>query len=269
MVEFYANPNKKVEIELGGKKYLRHAVKTHFVTPGESYIELFKNYVKPIYEEGDIVSVSEKVISMCQNRICYAKDIKIGFFARFLSKFVRVTPAGEAVGNPYKMQLAINLAGLPRVIFAAICAGVGRLFKRKGIFYKIVDNGISGIDGFCRDAFDYYVDKGIFLPDDPCRVCDEIKAELGISCMVVDANDLGVEILGKSSDINLGFEELRALIKDNPAGQGGQQTPIILIRAAEKMEMKAIEKNCGDENLEDGMNIVGSELRVALTAIKS
>ena len=48
--------------------------------------------------------------------------------------------------------------------------------------------------------------------------------------MIVDANDLGQEILGHSSDITLSNEELRQLIRDNPCGQGKQFTPIVLIR---------------------------------------
>ena len=48
--------------------------------------------------------------------------------------------------------------------------------------------------------------------------------------MIVDANDLGQEVLGYSSDIKLSCSELKELIKDNPAGQGKELTPIILIR---------------------------------------
>lgn len=48
--------------------------------------------------------------------------------------------------------------------------------------------------------------------------------------MIVDANDFGREILGKSKDINLSDEELKEIIKDNPAGQENELTPLILIR---------------------------------------
>ena len=51
-----------------------------------------------------------------------------------------------------------------------------------------------------------------------------------MSCMIVDANDLGQEVLGHSSDIKLSDEELKGLIRDNPSGQGKELTPIILIR---------------------------------------
>jgi hypothetical protein len=229
-MEFRVNPGKNVEIKVGDRIYIRHSVKTHFVSEGEDYIEVVKKYVSPIYQEGDIISISEKIIAMCQNRVLSMKDLKLGFWAKFLSKFVNVTPAGEAVGNPYKIQIAIKLAGLPRILFAAICAGIGKLFGKRGIFYKIAGNGISGIDGFCRDAFDYYLDKGILNPENPDGVCNDIKDKLGIDCMIVDANDLGVDILGKSSSIKYSVEELAGMIKDNPAGQANQQTPITLIR---------------------------------------
>ena len=50
--------------------------------------------------------------------------------------------------------------------------------------------------------------------------------------MIVDANDLGQELLGYSSKMQeeLTEEEMLEIIKDNPAGQGRELTPIILIR---------------------------------------
>lgn len=239
MSEFYANPNKKVEIVVGDKVYLRHAVKTHFVKPNESYIDIVKQYVTPIYNPGDIISISEKIIAMCQNRIIYKNNIKLSFWAKFLSKFVNVTPAGEAVGNPYKMQLAIESSGLLRILFAAACAAVTRPFGIKGVFYKIAGNGVSGIDGFCTDAFECYNEMGILNPSDPDKVCNEIRDKLGIECIIVDANDLNIEVLGRSNGISHDEEYLKAMIKDNPAGQGGQQTPITLIRECNHDELVA------------------------------
>ena len=40
-MEFHANEGKKVEIEVNGEVYLRHAIKTRFVKQGDSYIDLF------------------------------------------------------------------------------------------------------------------------------------------------------------------------------------------------------------------------------------
>ena len=65
-MEFKALEGKNVEIDVNGEKYLRHAIKTHYIQLGESYIDIIEKYVKPIYEEGDILSISEKIISLCQ-----------------------------------------------------------------------------------------------------------------------------------------------------------------------------------------------------------
>ncbi len=51
--------------------------------------------------------------------------------------------------------------------------------------------------------------------------------------MIVDSNDFGQVILGKSDDIKLDDKTLQQIIRDNPAGQGQQRTPIILIRKKE------------------------------------
>ena len=229
-MEFFANEGKNVEIEVNGKMYLRHAIKTRFVQIGESYIDVFREYVLPIYEQGDIVSSSEKIIALCQNRIVKREDVKIGFWAKFLSKFASKPDTGVAVGETIKMQYAINKAGLFKVIYASIASAVTKLFGKKGVFYKIVGPEVAGLDGFYNKVWEQYGDIGIEIPENSSKVCDEIKEELGISCMIVDANDLGQEILGHSSDITLSEEELIGLVKDNPAGQGKQLTPIILIR---------------------------------------
>ena len=230
-MEFFANEGKNVEINVNGKTYLRHAIKTRFVKQGENYIEIFKEYVSPIYEEGDIVSSSEKIISLCQNRVIKREDLKIGFWAKFLSKFAcRKNRGGYGVGMPINMQYAINKVGLLRVIFASIAGGITKLFGVKGVFYKIAGREVSGLDGFYDGAWKEYKDIGIELPENPNLVCKEIKDKLGITCMIVDSNDFGQEILGKSEDLTLSEEELKGLIKDNPAGQGQELTPIILIR---------------------------------------
>jgi hypothetical protein len=147
-----------------------------------------------------------------------------------LSRFVTISPAGKGVGNPFKMQAAIKCAGLLRILFAAACGMVGKIFGIKGIFYIIAGNGVAGIDGFNNEVFQEYEDIGILNPVDPDKVCREIYEELGIVSMIVDANDIDVVILGKLDNIKYSNDELKSMIRDNPAGQSNQQTPFILIR---------------------------------------
>lgn len=219
-------------VSTGGSEFERIAIQTHFVKQGESYLELINKYVMPFYEKGDVLSISEKIISMCQNNTVSKKDVKLGFWAKFLSKFASSNNRGVAMDEPYKLQLAINLAGLPRILFASICSAVTKLFGKKGVFYKIAGHDIDGIDGFyMHSSFDVYHDIALLNPKNPSKVCSEIENAFQVKCMIVDANDFGVNILGKSKGIeSLSDEFLISLVKDNPAGQSDELTPIILIK---------------------------------------
>ena len=59
-----------------------------------------------------------------------------------------------------------------------------------------------------------------------------------MSCLIVDANDLGQELLGCSDDLreSIPAEDLIKFVRDNPSGQGKELTPIILIRPLENFE---------------------------------
>ena len=98
-MEFHANEGKSVNIEVNGKTYARHAIHTHFVQVGESYIDLVEKYVKPLWQPGDLLSSSEKIIGLCQKRVVYKKDMKVGRLARFLSRFASHSSAGIGVDS--------------------------------------------------------------------------------------------------------------------------------------------------------------------------
>jgi len=230
-MEFIANPKKNVEIVSNGKTYERHAIHTHFVEIGEDYIDLVNRYVKPLYEEGYILSISEKIIALCQKRVVYRKDMKISWLAKFLSRFaIQHNSAGIGVGEVCKMQFAIDHCGALKVLWAAVCAGFGKLVGKRGIFYKIVGMEVTGLDGFYPDVFPVYGEYGIRLPEDPTGVCNEIYEKTGVVSMLVDANDITRDVLGKADCLKLSDEQLCDIIRDNPAGQSDQLTPFILIR---------------------------------------
>ena len=230
-MEFNANAKKNVAIETSTGTYLRHAIETHFVGIGEDYIELVERYVKPLYEEGDLLSISEKIVALCQERVVYRKDMKISFLAKLLSRFaIQHNSAGIGVGEVCKMQFAIDECGALKVLWAAICAGFGTLVGRRGIFYEMVGMEVTGLDGFYPDVFPVYGDYGIRIPENPVGVCNEIYEKTGIRAMIVDANDITRDILGKGDTVTLTDEELCEIIRDNPAGQEDQCTPFILIR---------------------------------------
>lgn len=231
-MELSANENKQVTRTVEGKDYQRFALKTRFVEIGDDYLDVIREYALPYVQPGDFLSISEKIIALCQKRIVYRKDIHPGFWAKLLCRFVHVTPAGPGAGTPHKMQLIIDICGLPRVLFAAFCSAVTKLFGKKGVFYDVCGHEVEGIDGLIDYdiSFKEYVNYGILNPENPNGVCREIEEKLGIPCMIVDACDISVAILGKSDGVTLPKETLAEIIRDNPAGQDDQHTPLILIR---------------------------------------
>ena len=230
-MEFIANKNKNVSIETSTGTYDRCAIHTHFIEIGEDYNELVERYVKPYWQEGDLLAVAEKIVSLCQNNVIPKKDVKVSGMARFLSRFAtQHNSAGIGVGDVYKMQYAIDINGKAKVFFAAVCAGFGKLVGKKGIFYDMVGDEVRGLDGFYPDVFPIYGEFGIPLPKDPDGVCNEIYAKTGIETIIIDANDFTRDILGKGDTVKLTDEQLCEIIRDNPAGQDDQCTPFILIR---------------------------------------
>lgn len=229
-MELTMNEGHPVEVEVGGRRYARHAIHTRFVEIGESYLDLIREYVLPVWQPGDLLSSSEKVVALCQGRVVYEEDVKPGLLARFLAPFASGTPDAFGVKHPAKMQFAINECGAARVLWATICAGVAKLFGRTGVFYEMTGREVAGLDGFYGAEFDTYAHMGARIPADPDGVCDEVERELGVRMMIVDANNINVEILGKSSSLPWSEDELKAMIADNPAGQGTELTPFILIR---------------------------------------
>jgi len=205
-------------------------IRTHFITISDNLDSIVSRYALFNARANDIIVLCEKIVSIIQKRIVYKKDIKLGFWAKFLSKFAMKTPYGFSVGNPYKMQIAINLAGLPRILFASFLSGTGKLLGVRGIFYKVAGHQISQIDGFYGKAFSQYSEMGILGSKDSDRVCQELKDKFGFSFVIADVNDLGGNIIGKSSDLKNKDKEILAALKNNPAGQSNQQTPIVIIR---------------------------------------
>lgn len=229
-MEVYHNPGKKPVIRVSSQVWLRHAVRTHFIQVGEDYLGLIRQYVLPVYQPGDLVAVSEKAAALCQGRVIRREEIHITGLARLLARCVHQTPAGPGMGLPLKMQFALDLLGRRKVLWAAVRAGLDKLRGVRGTFYRLLGPEVRGLDGFYGRDNPAYADLGIRIPADPEGLCDQVYRETGVLSFLVDANDLGAELLGKAAAIQEPPELLTALVADNPAGQGCQQTPFLLLR---------------------------------------
>lgn len=224
------NPNKQLSVRVEGRNYDRYPIHTHFVQLGEDYLELVRFYALHDYEPGDVLCISEKIISICQKNIIPKEQLKISPMARFLSRFACQSSIGIGVNNIYKMQVAINLCGRMKIFYAAVVGGIGKLFGRRGLFYEIAGQEVEGLDGFYGEYFEPYANFGILLPENPEQVCMDIYRTLGIRCIIADINDFTGSILARSPGVTQSDETLYGILKDNPAGNSNQQTPLLLIR---------------------------------------
>ncbi len=214
-----------------GKRYQRYAIQTHFVEVNESNVALVEKYVRPLYQQGDVLSFGAKVMCMCTGNVRTRDQVKPGFFAKMMWRFAGINSTGVGMHEPYKLQLVIDMVGLPRVLLAAFLSAVTRPFGVKGLFYKVCGKGVGGIDGFYfRSSFKRYHELATINPPNPDALCDELTGKTGIPVVLMDANDIQRDQLGKSNNFPLSDEQIQDAMRDNPSGQGGELTPLILIR---------------------------------------
>lgn len=182
--------------------------------------------------------ISEKVVAITQGRSYFVWDIKVGRPARVLSRYVTRTPAGIGLGSPFTMQLAIQEAGLPRVLYASAGGAIGKVLGRKGLFYELVGNSINAIDGPTEySAYPSNVSAKL-APKDPdlvaARLTSAIRERLPEpwrstfrGTVVMDANDIGRNVLG--ADVAQPWDRYEEMFADNPLGQGSEQTPMAMV----------------------------------------
>src|SRR3954451_11995925 len=212
-----------------GRAYARAPIRTQLFTSGDSLADGLADALRDVaLEPGDIVAVSEKAVAICQGRSYPVGDVDARPLARTLSKFVGRTASGIGLGIPATMELAIREAGEARIVGATAAAAVTRPFGVKGVFYRVAGPAVRAIDGPTRGTIPPYDGHAKMGPADPDGVARELNVRLGVGVAVIDANDIGVNVLGVSGGVDAALVE--SLLRDTPLGQGAQQTPVALLR---------------------------------------
>ena len=146
--------------------------------------------------------------------------------ARFL--ITRLTPRPSVYAGVVLEILTFTALG---VLLAAAASAMTKLFGMHGVFYKVCGKGVGGIDGFyTRSSFELYHQMALINPDNPDELCAKLYQDTGIPVVLMDANDLQRDQLGKSPDFPLTDAQIQDAMADNPSGQGDELTPFILIR---------------------------------------
>jgi len=226
--ELWSNPRRAAVIEVHGRRWARLPVRTHCLTADDDIVEVAERYTAPLRRPGDVIFISEKAVAITQGRALREKDIQIGLTARLLWRCVRKVPYGIGLRSPATMQCAVMECGAPRIWLAAFVGAIGKLLGRRGDFYRVAGPGAATIDAAGTSPLQpEYVVLG---PKDPDRVAAAIRGATGCETAIVDVNDIGGSwALGCTGGVDRRLVE--ACLRDNPLGQGAEQTPLGLLRA--------------------------------------
>jgi F420-0:gamma-glutamyl ligase-like protein len=230
-----ANPGKELQIVVKGETWARLPIKTRIIKDTDEIAPTVESYTKQHLRDGDLIFISEKIIAIMQGRAFPITKIKPSFWAKALSKFVLKTPYGIGLGSPWTMQLAIEEAGLFKILLGSIAAIITKPFGIRGVFYKVAGKRVNAIDGPCEYTLPPYNKYAKLPPKDPDKVASLLKEKLGFEVIIIDANDLGVDVLGKSSDC-ISIDFAKSVFRDNPLGQSDEQTPICIVRKISENE---------------------------------
>lgn len=219
----------------GGKRWRRLCIKTPLFVPDDDLLTVVREYASPFLQDGDILVITEKAAAITQGRAFPVKEVSPGPLAHFLSSFVSKTPYGIGLSIPETMECAIRECGRLRILLAAAVGAIGKLFGKKGWFYRIAGIKAAGIDGPCACTIPPYNQWIVLSPEDPCGIAQKLTETLSgiakVRVVIADCNDLGGEIIGWTDGTEILF--LKEVLRDNPLGQGDDQTPLLIIRAAE------------------------------------
>jgi hypothetical protein len=235
--EYIPNPGKKLEIEVNGVTYLRLPIKTRLITMRDTDIlPIADEYLRPHLKEGDLIFVSEKALTITQGRVVDMSDIKPTPFARFLARNVGNYYGtsdfhGFGHGTDLAMQLFVEEAGYPRILFAVAVSAVTRPLGIRGLFYRICGLRAKSIDCPMSFLILEYAHSAKLAPNDPNGAARKIRELLGHEVVILDANYRGAFSLGKSTH-KLSERFIGELFRDNPLGQSDEMTPFCIVRKA-------------------------------------
>lgn len=214
---------------VNGVVYERTPVKTHILLAGEDIAEIVDRYTRDLRQPGDIVVVAESPTAITQGRAIPEKDIHIGLVARLMWRGVRKVSYGTGLRSPATFQCAVNECGAWRIVLAAVVGVLGKLVGRRGDFYRVAGMQAATIDAAHTSPVPPYDQCVILGPKDPAGVARRIRERTGLEAAIMDINDIGGSwVLGHSGGIDA--HHLEDVMRDNPAGQKAECTPIVLVR---------------------------------------
>lgn len=228
--------NKPITVD--GTAYDRLLIKSRLITTADKdLLPVIVEYADPHVKPGDILFVSEKALSITQQKIIDMSDIKPTWlaylFARNVANYYGTADfRGFGHGTPLAMQVFIREAGYPRALFAAAVAAITRPLGIRGAFYYLCGKRAKSVDLPMSFLILEYAHAAKLAPDDSNGFSKRVKARLGCEVVILDSNYRGAFSLGKSTRaIKETFIE--KVFAGNPMGQSDEMTPFCIVRKSQ------------------------------------
>ena len=233
------NWGRHLFLEDKGRIWARFPLRSTLISPGTDLIQAISDSLDRFQrdgvslEDGDVLLVSEKALAISQGRSYPIEDIPVSRAARWLSRYVSHEPTGVGLAHPTTMQLAIDEAGVPRILLAAAAAAVTRPLGMRGVFYRVAGNRVNAIDGPSSLNLPPYDRWATMSPLDAAgeaeRIAAEVRRRTGrrVAVAIIDANDMAAEVF---ATVGVDAEPVLAMVADNPLRQSDEQTPFGLVR---------------------------------------
>lgn len=215
--------------EVNGLNYERKIVKTRLLNFNDDLFKAIQEYVLPQKQNGDWLAISEKIVSVCQNNVRHISNVRAGFLAKLIVRFVKKYPNDIGFSRAEKMQVAVEISGAPRMVLAIILGALGKIAGVNGIFWRVAGNRVSEIDGFNPAAMWPYTEYAILPPQNPEKTCNEIEKRFNLPAIIIDGNNINVKIISQSAGVPVDKKTARLVLLDNPMGQDDEMTPFILV----------------------------------------
>ena len=217
-------PKELLEVPINDD-YDAFAIRTDILGCFDDPFDTLINYSKGLVKENDILTIGESPLAIMQSRYISPQNLDYSFFSKLFCYFFHPT---SSLATACGMQLLINKIGVTRITLSLFIGFLFKLIGIKGMFYRLTGSESSLIDDISGTVTPY--DKSIVMgPKNPTLFCQDLSKYLNLDVAVVDVNDLGgVKILASSNkSVN---KILQRTLKFNPAGNGDEKTPIVLIR---------------------------------------
>lgn len=203
-------------------------VRTPILTESDDLFEVIETFVLPLARPGDIVAIAESPLAIMQGRYVDPQDLRPGWIARSMCL---LCPTKTTFGRPHGMQALIDEIGRLTFLRAMLIGQIAKRLKIRGAFYRACGEQSTLMDDISGTLppYDNFLVKG---PVRTQELVQAIRQRYGLEAAVVDISDITRNNTVLAHSEGTDRATVLRFMAGNPAGNGGERSPFVLLRPA-------------------------------------